>query len=430
MAYAYDAKEIIKSLEISDIIKILKSLNANYKKLDSVSVAFNAICHSKIDSNEFKENTFNLVYYDSSKSFVCYSGCSRKSYNIFTLVSKIFNTQYDEEISFYESIEYIANVCDIKKKEDSIDKNIPINCERVKITNGWGETFAFSSLGKQIKKQERIKELFKKNQEITESFLENGEILELPEINSNDLRLYYEDFSKVKAYNHLWLNEGISLETIKKYQIMFDNRNKEIIIPHYDHNNRLVGVRSRLLNPEHIAQQGKYRPTYCKGILLNHPTSQVLYGLDKNLEEIKFTKKAILFEGEKSVLKLDSQLSDAKYNISLAVCGSSISDTQLKILKELGVEEIIIAFDKEFMKPEKGTLLQIQNMKYIKKYDEYLEKRRRILNKVGRFFNVRFIMDSQDKPLLEFKQSPIDAGIDVFMYLCQNATRYKKEDFL
>lgn len=429
MAYAYDAKEIIKSLEISDIIKILKSLNADHKMLDNITIAFNAICHSRIDSNEFKQNTFNLVYYDSSKSFICYSGCGRKNYNIFTLVSKIFETQFNEQLSFYESIEYVANLCDIEKRQ-TIEQNTFINCEKIKVINGWGETFAFSSIGKEIKKQEHIKELFRKNQEITKSFIENGEILELPEINFNDLCLYYEDFSKVKNYNYLWLNEGISLETIKKYQIMFDNRNKEIIIPHYDQNHRLVGVRSRLLNPEAIEQQGKYRPTYCGGALLNHPTSQVLYGLDKNLEEIKFTKKAILFEGEKSVLKLDSQLSDSKYNISLAVCGSSISDTQLKILKELGVEEIVIAFDKEFMKPENGTLLQIKNMEYIKKYDEYLEKRRRILNKVGRFFNVKFIMDSQDKPLLEFKQSPIDAGIDIFMYLCQNSVKYKKEDFL
>jgi len=226
------------------------------------------------------------------------------------------------------------------------------------------------------------------------------------------------------------VDEGINAETMRKYNIKFSNGFKEIIIPHYDNNFRLVGIRSRLLNPTYIETQGKYRPTYINGKSMAHPLSNILYGLDKNQDEICKTKKVILFEGEKSVLKLDSELSDSKYNISVAVCGSSISNIQLKLLKDLGVEEIIIAFDKEFKNPKNGTLRHASNLEYIKKYDEYLEKRRRLLNKVGKHFNVRFISDSQIEPLLEYKNSPIDAGLDVFMHLCQNAVKYKKSDFI
>jgi DNA primase len=70
-----------------------------------------------------------------------------------------------------------------------------------------------------------------------------------------------------------------------------------------------------------------------------------LYGLNWNKDHIKTIKKAIIVEGEKSVLLYASYFGWDN-NICVACCGSSISAYQVQFLLDLGVEEIVIAFDK------------------------------------------------------------------------------------
>ena len=48
------------------------------------------------------------------------------------------------------------------------------------------------------------------------------------------------------------------------------------IIPHYDINNNLIGIRERTLIKENEVY-GKYRPAYLNGKLYNHPLSFSLY---------------------------------------------------------------------------------------------------------------------------------------------------------
>ena len=47
---------------------------------------------------------------------------------------------------------------------------------------------------------------------------------------------------------------------MKKYNILYSTWQQKIIIPHYDMNNNLVGVRSRALLPDDIELFGKYAP--------------------------------------------------------------------------------------------------------------------------------------------------------------------------
>ena len=68
------------------------------------------------------------------------------------------------------------------------------------------------------------------------------------------------------------------------------------------------------------------------------------YGIDKNKEAIKEYKKCIIFEAEKSVLKMDSIYGN---NPSVAVGGSSVSEYQLNLLKVNGCEKVYLAFDRE-----------------------------------------------------------------------------------
>ena len=59
----------------------------------------------------------------------------------------------------------------------------------------------------------------------------------------------------------------------------------------------------------------------------------------------------MLVEGEKSCLQAYSYFGDDSF--VLATCGSSISKTQMKLLLQyLGVEEVIVGFDREYDEPD------------------------------------------------------------------------------
>ena len=54
-----------------------------------------------------------------------------------------------------------------------------------------------------------------------------------------------------------------------------------------------------------------------------------------------------MFEGEKSCILYPSYFG-IENDISVACCGSNLSNYQVQLLLNLGVDEIIIAFDKQF----------------------------------------------------------------------------------
>ena len=148
--------------------------------------------------------------------------------------------------------------------------------------------------------------------------------------------------------------------------------------------------------------KGKYRPAYINKTLYNHPLSFNLYNLNFSKDNIKSVKKAFVFEGEKSCLLYASYFGKDN-DISVAVCGSAFIQYQAWILINLGVKEIIICLDKQFQK--KGD-------------DEFIKLTRNLTNiyhKYGNLVKISFIFDKWD--YLDYKDSPIDKGPDVFMEL-------------
>lgn len=117
------------------------------------------------------------------------------------------------------------------------------------------------------------------------------------------------------------------------------------------------------------------------------------------------TKKAIIFESEKSVMMYDSWFGSDN-NISVACCGSSVSIHQINLLLNLGVTEIIIGLDKQF------------ENNYNKEFQKYLSNICKIANKIINFCNISVIFDNLN--LLDYKDSPIDKGKDVFTKLFNN----------
>lgn len=195
-----------------------------------------------------------------------------------------------------------------------------------------------------------------------------------------------------------WVEENISHKTQKKFDIRFDIINNSIIIPQLNEEGQLVGVRRRALNESDIERDGKYKPIFANGRWFNADTSTILYGLFENKKNIKESKKAIVFEAEKSVLQLDT-FYDGK-SPAVALYGSNISDCQADMLRQLGVEELIVALDKEYQDE--------------RSYQTYLKVLVKKFKKFQPFFTISFILDDFNSSLLNYKDSPSDHGRETF----------------
>lgn len=189
--------------------------------------------------------------------------------------------------------------------------------------------------------------------------------------------------------------------SIINHNICYNPSGQAIVIPHYDENGFLIGIRERTLIKENEVY-GKYRPTYLNKQMYNHPLGFSLYNLNNSKNNIKILKKAIVFESEKSCL-LYSSYFGIENDISVAVCGSNISNYQINLLTKLGVEEVIIAFDKQFK--IKGDL----------EFNRWTKKLTDIDKKYRKYVKISFMFDKND--ILQYKSSPIDEGKDKFIKL-------------
>ena len=198
-----------------------------------------------------------------------------------------------------------------------------------------------------------------------------------------------------------WIREGMTQGDMESRGICFNPKTYGIIIPHYDINGNLIGIRERTLIKEN-EKYGKYRPSIIGGKMYNHPLGFNLYNLNNSKEAIKLLKKAIVFEGEKSPLLYASYFGKEN-DISVACCGSSLINYQVQLLLDLGVEEIVVAFDKQFQ--EIGD----------KEWEKLTKNLYNIHDKYGRFVQISYMFDKEDR--LGYKMAPIDAGPDIFMGL-------------
>ena len=90
-------------------------------------------------------------------------------------------------------------------------------------------------------------------------------------------------------------------------------------------------------------------------------------------------------------------------DISTACCGSSFSSYQAQLLIDLGVQEIIIAFDRQFQ--------------YVgdKEYFHLIKNLKKITSKYKNYVNISCIVDK--KKITNYKDSPIDRGREIFLKL-------------
>ena len=141
--------------------------------------------------------------------------------------------------------------------------------------------------------------------------------------------------------------------------------------------------------------------------MYNHPLSFNLYNINISKDNIRNIKKVIVYEGEKSCLKHGSYFG-IENDISVAACGSNLINYQVELLLSLGVQEIIIGFDRQYK--EIGD----------NEWKQWTKKLTQIHNKYNSMVNISFLFDKTKEGLLNYKDSPIDQGKDVFLYLFKN----------
>lgn len=347
---------LLERITEEQILDILKSFGAlPYGTFKQNEIWFKTICHGG-DSHK-------LCYFRDSKSFYCYTNCGKMS--LFNLIMKLRNC------NFGEAINYVANVMGISNRHGFSNSLPRINQE-------------LSIIDKYIAIRKR----------------KIGEIKNLPSIDENILK-YFED----DVFFEGWIDEGISIETMKEFGVCWYESEKHIIIPHRNLKGELVGIRRRSLQEKD--QNNKYMPETIQEKTYTHSLNMNFYGLDKHLKGIKKTKKVVIVESEKSVMLAHQYYGEDAFVI--ATCGFNISNWHRDMLLNLGVEEVMLGFDRDYdlMAFEK---CEEDNPEY-KKCQRYVKRINTLAQKLTPYFTVYILYDYEG--LTGLKCSPFDCGKEI-----------------
>lgn len=204
-----------------------------------------------------------------------------------------------------------------------------------------------------------------------------------------------------------WELEGINFRASEQFGIKQDPLNQRTIIPQFNIDNELIGIRARNFSEQSLERGFKYVPIKVGGVDYRFNTGQNLYGLNVNKTNIEKYGYAIVFEGEKSVLKMNSWYDEST---AVSMNGSQFTEYHLALLKSLNIEQIYFAFDKDFHGNFEGR--------------RYYEKIRSIIQKArGVIGDVFLIWDSTG--LLDYQDAPVDQGKEVFETLKGKAIKIK-----
>jgi hypothetical protein len=357
----FDKDEVREKLELDDIFNLLQEWGGE-PEYSNFGILSSTICH-----NEPGEGSRKLYYYENSGLFRCYTGCD-DIFDIFQLAIKVFDIQHNKEMDLNDAVRYIA------------------------AKHGFGGRL------------EDAEDIDLEDWEILANY-DRIQSIELNEKKNIILKEYENDI--LDRFNYKvkigpWLQEDIAQEVLDKALIGYYPGGEQITIPHFDISGRFIGLRGRTLGQEEGELYGKYRPLKVNKVLYNHPLGMNLYNLNNSKENIKKIKKAIVFEGEKSVLKYASYFG-IENDISVACCGSSLSSYQIQLLMECGAEEIVVAFDRQFQ--EIGD----------KEFKHLKSNILKLHNKNKNYVKMSFIFDK--KMITGYKSSPIDEGKEKFLQL-------------
>lgn len=349
----YYNKDVLKNcLEPEQIFDLLEEWGGQPTWEDKCIVS-DTICH-----NPAGEGSHKLYYYFNTQLFICYSNCG--TFDIFDLCIKVMRNNWE----LYDAMDYIARYFGLEGQE-------------------------------QVNEQQELEDwkIFQRYN------YQTPQLQQIPTLKEYDpIILTRFSYPRIES----WEKEGIPAEISRKNFIGYYPGGEQIVIPHFDINNRLIGIRGRFLASDMAERYGKYRPLMVNRQLYNHPLSMNLYNLNNSKVNIRCEHTAIIFEGEKSTLQFQGYYGQDN-DISIACCGSNLSSYQVNLLKELGVHEIILAFDRQFQ--EIGD----------NEFNKLKTKLLHLYNKYKTTLKVTIIFDKN--MITGYKSSPIDEGREKFEQL-------------
>ena len=270
-------KDYLKNNE-DETLKVLSSL-------DLVNFRYNPQRKEVRFSREVGSNPTGNVFNLSTLSFISYS--TNDKGDIYTLVMNKLG------ISFPDAVAYILNVLGLKNEEFAGKVKLP-----------------FGGFYKELSPYKYTNNIL------------------LPTYPESILDKYSG------RYNTQFLNDGISFETQKKFNIGIDLDTYRITVPQYTSQGELCGIMGRSLDKD-CPHESRWLP------IIACQRSLTLYGYHQNYAHIAKKDMCIVFESEKAVCQLDS----FGCNLGLATCGCHLSTHQSKLIKSLGPKRIILAYD-------------------------------------------------------------------------------------
>ena len=347
-----DYEQIVKDLKDEEVIRLMYELGADRHEETDNYIIFPTICHNE----NATEASMKLYYYKDTHLLYCYTE--------------------DGPMSIYKFLENYYKTRNIEYNWGQDILKVVFQCSA-----------ATELTTKETIFKQSLKDKYRKRQSI-----------QLAAYSPNVLESF------VKQYPIEWLEDNISAGAMDKYNIRYSISQNKIIIPHYDINNRLVGIRGRALNESEIAY-AKYAPVKIEDIVYKHKLSLNLYGLNHNWKNIKELGICYIAESEKAVLQ--SELFGEK-NCTVAICGSSLNIYQIKLLMQhCQPKEIVLCLDKEELPGE----------------DKYFYKLWDMCSKYKLYTNMSFIYDREN--LLNLKDSPFDRGRNIFNKLLEKREKVK-----
>lgn len=353
-----DRDSLLDKITTEDVVEIMRQLGTDYiKSKTGNDMYFRTICHSG--------EKHKLLYYPDSKMFMCLTECG--SLSLYDVI------MYSQNYTFSEAYGFLCKF-----------KGVSANSKR------------------------------EKGLIVREETIEDFEFLErhLYRTRKNSIKLPTYDDSVVAIFDDYypsqWYNEGLTEEEMKVFNVkMYFNQMRAVLI-HRDLNGDIIGIRGRSFNKLDLDNGRKYMPLTIQGLTYRHPTGLSLYGAYENINNIKKIKKVVLFEGEKSVIKYGSYF-ERENNIALATLGTNISTYQRDVILEMGVNEVVVAYDKQYV----FSLVESSDDKAIKEYNNYIKKLIKIYKLFANYCNISVIFCTNDNDL-EYKDSPIDQGKETF----------------
>ena len=181
-----------------------------------------------------------------------------------------------------------------------------------------------------------------------------------------------------------WVDEGISPQELKKYEIRIDDISNRIVYPVRDSQFNVIGVKGRTRFKDYKALKIVKYSNYYKIGALDYFT-----GMMQASDYVNSSKEIIITEGLKSVMKIDQW----GYHNAVSAETSTLSDYQIELLIRMKVHDVTIAFDEDVP------------MKKISECTKLLKK----------FTNVYVVYDRWG--LLGEKDSPCDKGYEIWKTL-------------